>query len=299
MSSLKEVKNRINSVKSTQKITSAMQMVASAKLHKRQQSIEVLYPYQQQMDNIMNNFLSSDIGDIKSPYIEQRKVERVAILPVSSNTSLCGAFNANVNREFLEVYTQYKEALGEDNIEIYPIGRKIDDYIKKQGISINQSFEHLSDKPTYETAHELVSLLMNRFIKREIDKVVVLYHHFKMVSTQVLMVETFLPLNLSTLIKEKKSENTLEKTNTVAPQYIVEPSVEEFIEELIPQAVRLRMFTILLDANTSEHAARMLAMQLATDNADELIDDLTQQYNKTRQQAITNELLDIVGGTFK
>ena len=299
MSSLKEVKNRINSVKSTQKITSAMQMVASAKLHKRQQSIEVLYPYQQQMDRILNNFLSSDIGDIKSPYLEQRKVERVAILPVSSNTSLCRAFNTNINRAFLEVYNQYKEELGENSIELYPIGRKVEDFIKKQGISINQSFEHLSDKPTYEAAHKLVNGLMNRFIERKIDKVVIIYHHFKVVSTQVLEVETFLPLKLSSLIKEKKDQKALNENSVVAPQYIIEPSIEEFIEELIPQAVRLRMFTILLDANTSEHAARMLAMQLATDNADELIDDLTQQYNKTRQQAITNELLDIVGGTFK
>ncbi|NMA73399.1 MAG: F0F1 ATP synthase subunit gamma [Bacteroidales bacterium] len=299
MSSLKEVKNRINSVKSTQKITSAMQMVASAKLHKRQQSIEVLYPYQQQMDDILNNFLSSDMGDIRSPYIEERKVKRVAILPVSSNSSLCGAFNANVNREFLEVYTQYKEELGEDNLEVYPIGRKVADYVRKLNITVKQSFDHLSDKPTFETAHKLVSLLMNKFIEKEIDKVVIIYHHFKMISTQVLMVETFLPLKLSALIKERKNQDTLDKDNLATPQYIVEPSVQEFIEELIPQAVRLKMFTILLDANTSEHAARMLAMQLATDNADELIEDLTQQYNKTRQQSITNELLDIIGGTFK
>lgn len=299
MSSLKEVKNRINSVKSTQKITSAMQMVASAKLHKRQQSIDGLYPYQQLMDKILRNFLSSDLGEIKSPFLEEREVKRVAIVPIASNTSLCGAFNANVNRRFLEVYTQYKEELGAENITIYPVGRKVNDFIKKQEIPVAQSYENLAEHLAYETSHEFASMLMNKFITKEIDQVVLIYHHFKMISSQILMVETYLPIDLASLIKINESSEIIGETQTEIPSYIVEPSVEEFIQELIPQAVRLKMHTVLLDANTSEHAARMLAMQMATDNAEELIDDLTQQYNKTRQQAITNELLDIIGGTFK
>ncbi len=299
MSSLKEVKNRINSVKSTQKITSAMQMVASAKLHKRQQSIDGLYPYQQLMDKILRNFLSSDLGEIKSPFLEEREVKRVAIVPIASNTSLCGAFNANVNRRFLEVYTQYKEELGAENITIYPVGRKVNDFIKKQEIPVAQSYENLSEHLAYETSHEFASMLMNKFITKEIDQVVLIYHHFKMISSQILMVETYLPIDLASLIKINESSEIIGEIQTEIPSYIVEPSVEEFIQELIPQAVRLKMHTVLLDANTSEHAARMLAMQMATDNAEELIDDLTQQYNKTRQQAITNELLDIIGGTFK
>lgn len=299
MSSLKEVKNRINSVKSTQKITSAMQMVASAKLHKRQQSIDGLYPYQQLMDKILRNFLSSDLGEIKSPFLEEREVKRVAIVPIASNTSLCGAFNANVNRRFLEVYTQYKEELGAENITIYPVGRKVNDFIKKQEIPVAQSYENLAEHLAYETSHEFASMLMNKFITKEIDQVVLIYHHFKMISSQILMVETYLPIDLASLIKINESSEIIGEIQTEIPSYIVEPSVEEFIQELIPQAVRLKMHTVLLDANTSEHAARMLAMQMATDNAEELIDDLTQQYNKTRQQAITNELLDIIGGTFK
>ena len=299
MSSLKEVKNRINSVKSTQKITSAMQMVASAKLHKRQQSIDGLYPYQQLMDKILRNFLSSDLGEIKSPFLEEREVKRVAIVPIASNTSLCGAFNANVNRRFLEVYTQYKEELGAENITIYPVGRKVNDFIKKQEIPVAQSYENLAEHLAYETSHEFASMLMNKFITKEIDQVVLIYHHFKMISSQILMVETYLPIDLASLIKINESSEIIGEIQTEIPSYIVEPSVEEFIQELIPQAVRLKMHTVLLDANTSEHAARMLAMQMAPDNAEERIDDLTQQSNKTRQQAITNELLDIIGGTFK
>ncbi len=299
MSSLKEVKNRISSVKSTQKITSAMQMVASAKLHRRQQSIEGLYPYQQQMNNILTNFLSSDIGEIESPFLEERKVKKVAIIAVSSNTSLCGAFNANVNRKFTEVYNQYKEKIGADAITVYPIGRKIEEFIRKQSINYPKSYQSLSDNPTFETAHELASQLMDDFLAKRIDQVILIYHHFRMVSSQVLTTETYLPIELSSLVQENKSREILGKYQSTSPQYIVEPSVEELIAELIPQAIRLKMFTVLLDASTSEHAARMLAMQLATDNAEELIDDLTQQYNKSRQQAITNELLDIIGGTFK
>ncbi len=299
MGSLKEVKNRINSVKSTQKITSAMQMVASAKLHKRQQSIDGLYPYQQLMDKILRNFLSSDLGEIKSPFLEEREVKRVAIVPIASNTSLCGAFNANVNRKFLEIYTEYKEKLGVENIIVYPVGRKVNDFVKKQEISIARSYENLAEHLAYDTSHEFASMLMNDFIKGEIDQVVLIYHHFKMISSQILMVDTYLPIDLASLIKINESSEIIGETQVEVPEYIVEPSVEEFIQELIPQAIRLKMHTVLLDANTSEHAARMLAMQMATDNAEELIDDLTQQYNKSRQQAITNELLDIIGGTFK
>lgn len=289
MASLKEVKNRINSVKSTRKITSAMKMVASAKLHKAQGTIENMLPYQKKLNKILTNFLSADLP-VESPYVKVREVKRVAIVAFSSNTSLCGAFNANVARMLLQIIDKY-QGLGQENILIFPIGKKVDEAVKRMGFQTQETDPALSDKPTYQAASDLARRLMEMFAAGEVDRVEMVYHHFKSMGVQLLTQETYLPIDLTRLVDSKEGRDEM------VSDYIIEPNAEELIADLIPTVLGQKLFTAAVDSNASEHAARTLAMQVATDNANELIQDLTKQYNKSRQQAITNELLDIVGGS--
>ena len=288
MASLKEVKTRINSVQSTRKITSAMKMVASAKLHKAQGAIENMLPYQRKLNKILTNFLSADLP-VESPFCVERPVKRVAIVAFSSNSSLCGAFNANVLKMFLQTVGEYRE-LGQDNILIYPVGKKIEEAVKKLGFFPQGSYQKLADKPSYDEAAALAKLLMELFLEKNIDRVELIYHHFKSMGVQELLRERYLPIDLSAVQND-------EERGGVVNDYIIEPSAAQLIADLIPQVLSQKIFTAALDSNASEHAARTLAMQIATDNANELIQELTKQYNKTRQQATTNELLDIVGGS--
>ena len=288
MASLKEVKTRINSVQSTRKITSAMKMVASAKLHKAQGAIENMLPYQRKLNKILTNFLSADLP-VESPFCVERPVKRVAIVAFSSNSSLCGAFNANVLKMFLQTVGEYRE-LGQDNILIYPVGKKIEEAVKKLGFFPQGSYQKLADKPSYDEAAALAKLLMELFLEKNIDRVELIYHHFKSMGVQELLRERYLPIDLSAVQND-------EERGGVVNDYIIEPSAAQLIADLIPQVLSQKIFTAALDSNASEHAARTLAMQIATDNANELIQEMTKQYNKTRQQAITNELLDIVGGS--
>ena len=298
MASLKEVKTRINSVKSTRKITSAMKMVASAKLHKAQGAIENMLPYQRKLNKILTNFLSADLP-IESPYIKAREVKRVAIVAFSSNTSLCGAFNANVIKMLLQTVGEFR-TLGQDNILIFPVGKKVDEAAKRLGFQPQETSATLSDKPSYQEASELAHRLMKMYIAGEIDRVELIYHHFKSMGVQILLRETYLPIDLTHLVdgEEKEKEEEVQG-GEIANDYIIEPSAEELIANLIPTVLSQKLFTAAVDSNASEHAARTLARQVATDNANELIQDLTKQYNKSRQQAITNELLDIVGGSMQ
>ena len=298
MASLKEVKTRINSVKSTRKITSAMKMVASAKLHKAQGAIENMLPYQKKLNKILTNFLSADLP-IESPYVQEREVKRVAIVVFSSNTSLCGAFNANVIKMMMQTIGEFR-TLGQDNILIFPIGKKVDEAVKRMGFKPQETSPTLSDKPTYQEAAELAHRLMDMYVAGEVDRVEIIYHHFKSMGVQILLRETYLPINLTNVVSEEDRENEEEvQENEIANDYIIEPNAEELIASLTPTVLSQKIFTAAVDSNASEHAARTLAMQVATDNANELIQDLTKQYNKSRQQAITNELLDIVGGSMK
>ena len=298
MASLKEVKTRINSVKSTRKITSAMKMVASAKLHKAQGVIENMLPYQKKLNKILTNFLSADLP-IESPYVQEREVKRVAIVVFSSNTSLCGAFNANVIKMMMQTIGEFR-TLGQDNILIFPVGKKVDEAAKRMGFKPQEVSPTLSDKPTYQEAAELAHRLMDLYVAGEVDRVEIIYHHFKSMGVQILLRETYLPINLTNVVSEEDRENEEEvQENEIANDYIIEPNAEELIASLIPTVLSQKIFTAAVDSNASEHAARTLAMQVATDNANELIQDLTKQYNKSRQQAITNELLDIVGGPMK
>ncbi|MFT4222870.1 F0F1 ATP synthase subunit gamma [Dysgonomonas sp.] len=288
MASLKEIKSRISSVKSTKKITSAMKMIASSKLHKAQNAITNFLPYQQKLDNILTNLLASDTG-YDSPFIRKRETQRVAIVVFASNSSLAGAYNANVIKEFNAVYDKKKNELGKENILIYPIGKKIFDAVRKQGLKPEGDYKEMADKPAYQAVQDLAKILIDKFVNKEIDDVALIYHHFISTGSQKLLTKTFLPFDLS-------HGNETDAKNEVQPDYILEPSKEEILESLIPTVLYARLYAALLDANASEHAARMVAMQIASDNADELVQDLTVQYNKSRQQAVTNELLDIIGG---
>ncbi|MBP3679247.1 MAG: F0F1 ATP synthase subunit gamma [Bacteroidaceae bacterium] len=284
MASLKEVKGRIATVNNTRKITSAMKMVASAKLHKAQAAITRMLPYEQRISRLLANFLSGS-EQIVSPFTVQRKVKRMALIVFSSNSSLCGGFNANVikhTQQWLETHAH----LPQEDILLYPVGRKVWEALTKQGYQVQGDFQHMADKPTFAEAAALAQSLMEMYQKGEVDRVELLYNHFKSTSTQVLTNEVYLPIPLP------DQEETSGETD-----YILEPSRAELLAMLLPKVLRLKLYTVLLDSNASEHAARTLAMQIATDNADDLLQELTLMYNKTRQQAITNELLDIVGGS--
>ena len=283
MASLKEVKGRIATVNNTRKITSAMKMVASAKLHKAQGAITNMLPYERRLHGLLTNLLGgSEVLVWNTP----REVKRVALVVFSSNSSLCGGFNANVIKHATQWLDEH-QALGKDNILIYPVGKKVADALSKMGYVIQGNFQHLADKPSFAEAAELTQGLMNLFTRGEVDRVELLYNHFKSTASQILTREVYLPM--------QTSGNTIEGKEDM--DYILEPSREELLATLLPKVLRMKLYTVLLDSNASEHAARTMAMQIATDNADDLLQELTLMYNKTRQQAITNELLDIVGGS--
>ena len=299
MASLKEVKGRIATVNNTRKITSAMKMVASAKLHKAQGAITHMLPYEKRLHELLTNLLGG--GDALF-WGTPREVKRVALVVFSSNSSLCGGFNANVIKHATQWLDEH-QALGKENILIYPVGKKVADAMVKMGYPIQGDYQHLADKPSFAEAAELAQGLMDKFAHGEVDKVELIYNHFKSTATQILTREVYLPMGSQNCHSER-SEDVLLRTSSeksrVHPQdvdYILEPSREELLTMLLPKVLRMKLYTALLDSNASEHAARTMAMQIATDNADDLLQELTLMYNKTRQQAITNELLDIVGGS--
>ena len=319
MPSLKEIKNRIASVNSTRKITSAMKMVASSKLHHAQVQIEKMLPYESMLEHILKTFLASD-ADANSVYERPREVKKVALVVFSSNSSLCGGFNSNVIKLMQQAIAEYQN-LGKDNIIIYPIGRKVAEKVTKLGFASAGDFTALADKPNSADCIQIATELGKKFREGEIDKVELIYHHFKSAGSQILTRKTFMPIDLESELEAdherdltsniitKKAQDYLKKrtrqeqereSESVKPlndNFIVEPDMETVLGVLVPKMAHLMLYTALLDSNASEHAARMVAMQTATDNADELLRELNLQYNKSRQQAITNELLDIVGGS--
>lgn len=286
MASLKEVKNRIASVSSTRKITSAMKMIASAKLHKAQSAITSFLPYSVKLNHILTSLLASD-ASVDSEYSAKRDLKKVAIVAFSSNSSLCGGFNANVMKEFSVVYSDYKH-LGNENILIYPVGKKIAEYIKKQGLQPQGDYQDLANRPSFVPIQELSKDLVQKFLNKEVDEIVLVYTHFKSMGVQEVTQAVYLPFKLS---QPDDSNST-----TVLPDYILEPDRKELLSTLIPTVLTSNLYSALLDSSASEHAARSMAMQIATDNATDLVQDLTIEYNKNRQAAITNQLLDIIGG---
>lgn len=288
MASLKEVKTRIASVNSTRKITSAMKMVASSKLHRAQQAIENMRPYERQLTRIMSTFVGSMEGEVDTAYAAQRDVKRVVIVLFTSNSSLCGGYNANAVKAFVKKVEEYRI----HDIEIcrvYAMGKKAAEAVGKLKNFDLVDKSALLDHPSYQEAAKVASELMDLYVKGDIDEVDLIYHHFKSAGTQILTTETFLPIDLHADSTEEGATNNL--------NFIVEPSMGDIVNQLIPKSLHLRLYTALLDSLASEHAARVIAMQVATDNADDLLRELTLTYNKTRQQAITNELLDIAGGS--
>lgn len=321
MPSLKEIKSRIASVNSTRKITSAMKMVASSKLHHAQTAIENMLPYENMLEHILKTFLVS-APDVELPFDQERPVKKVALIVFSSNSSLCGGFNANIIKTMLHAIEEYrKQGLTNDDIIIYPIGRKVEEKVRKLGLRSAGSFVHLADKPNSAQCRDISVEAGTMFLEGKVDKVELIYHHFKSAGSQVLTRRTFLPIDLhddvgadndrdlTSNLATKKSQEYLKNRNkqeeereqaTVKPlndNFLVEPDLKTVLTELVPKELHLMVYTALLDSNASEHAARLVAMQTATDNADELLRELNLQYNKSRQAAITSELLDIVGGS--
>lgn len=296
MASLKEVKTRISSVNSTRKITSAMKMVASSKLHRAQQLIENMRPYQTRLERMTSTFVSHLEGDVSSQYAVQREVRRVALVVYTSNSSLCGAFNANVIKAFNRKLQEYRKA-GVEVVAVYPMGRKAADAARKMGFTDFEDYSGLLDHPSYESVARIAATLMAAFDSRDLDRVDLVYHHFCSVGKQVMNEEVFLPVSL--VATSCEGVDSGQANVAYSDNYIIEPSVGDLLSELIPKSLYLKLYTALLDSLASEHAARVMAMQVATDNADELLRQLTLTYNKTRQQAITTELLDIVGGSMQ
>ena len=273
MPSLKEIKGRIGSVQSTLKITSAMKLVASAKLRKAQQTIEGM-----------------------------RGKLRIALVAFASNSSLCGAFNANAVRLTLETIRSY----GDADVTVYSIGRKMADSMRKAGHPSPADYQKLADKPSYAPAAELAEKLMADFLAGRLDRIDLVYNHFVSSGKQVPVRETLLPMGEI----PGQARNEDESAPTASPgipslipgltrdlDYILEPSASALLADLLPKSLRLKFYTALLDSNASEHAARTVAMQTATDNGEDLLQELTLQYNKSRQQKITSEILDLAGGS--
>ena len=313
MSSLNEIKSRIASVKNTLKITSAMKMVASAKLHKAQIAIGGKLPYEQQLHRILSGLLQDDdlhkamhdklgfgnphghsavvLQDIGLDQVPIKDVyPRIAILAISSNSSLCGSFNANVVNKYDETI-QILEGQGytKEDIDVYVIGRKIGDAVRKSGYAIKDDRSHIADKPSYDAAFDLATDLVDSFIAGEVSQVVLVYSHFASAASQPVVRENYLPLPL----------HDYEDDVDEPVDYLLEPDALTLVRHLLPQVLLLKLYTVLLDANAAEHAARTLAMQVASDNAKDLIGELTLAYNKGRQQEITAEILDLIGGTMQ
>ena len=306
MPSLKEIKGRIASVKSTLKITSAMKLVASAKLRKAQQAIEGMRPYERKLQEMLAHLTrqaggsgvvlsSASLRDPIRAYAPESTTpepkpevsKKVAIVAFASNSSLCGAFNANAVRLALETI----QSFGEAQVTVYSVGRKMAEAMKKMGYPSPADYQHLADKPSYAEAAVLAEQLMEDFREGRVGRVELVYNHFVSSGKQVPVRETFLP---STAVISGEAAGEVEKSET---DYILEPSARELLEELLPKSQKLKFYTALLDSNASEHAARTVAMQTATDNGEDLLQELTLQYNKSRQQKITAEILDLAGGS--
>ena len=320
MPSLKEIKGRIASVNSTRKITSAMKMVASSKLHHAQVAIQNMLPYETMLEHILKSFLAAE-AEAQTIFDQERPVKRVALVVFSSNSSLCGGFNANIIRTMQRTVEAYTEELGDGSVDVYPVGRKVAEKACKLGYKCCGEYASLVDHPQVHPCIELAMELGEKFAKGEIDRVELIYHHFKSAGSQVLTNKQFLPIDieselerdherdLTSNIATKKAQDYLRKNRRKKAErqegeavplndnFIVEPDMNSVLSQLIPKLAHLMLYTALLDSVASEHAARMVAMQTATDNADELLRQLNLQYNKSRQQAITSELLDMIGGS--
>ena len=280
MANLKEIRNRISSVKSTMQITSAMKMVSAAKLKKAQDAITAMRPYANKLTELLQSLSATLDADSGSKFSDQREVKKVLIVAITSNRGLCGAFNSNIVKETRRLTSEdYKD----QNVSLVTIGKKGNDILSKSNTVIennNQVFDDL----TFDNVANIAEFLMDKYADGAFDKIDLVYNKFKNAGTQIVMTEQFLPI-----VPEASDAN-------VNLDYIFEPSKIEIVEQLIPKSLKTQLFKAVRDSFASEHGARMTAMHKATDNATELRDQLTLSYNKARQAAITNEILEIVGG---
>lgn len=288
MANLKEVRTRIASVSSTQQITSAMKMVSAAKFRRAQNAIVGMRPYADQLQEIIADI---DTGDgLVTPYHDQRPMQNVLVVVVTSNKGLCGAFNSNVLKQAQQRLDHYRAALPEGGqLHVMSIGKKSSELLVRQKDLILTTHDDLLDSPSFDAIASLADTVMQRFTDKQIDRVEVIYNQFKNSLTQILSTEQFLPV-----AGDAKVDTA---AGTMANDYIYEPSKEEILREMVPLTLRSTFYRIILDSLASEHGARMTAMQKATDNATELLKDLTLSYNKARQAAITNEIIEIVSGS--
>ncbi|MHA6250142.1 ATP synthase F1 subunit gamma [Pontibacter sp. CAU 1760] len=289
MASLKEVRSRITSVSSTQQITKAMKMVAAAKLRRAQDNILRMRPYAQRLSGILTNLSSLTEGAVDNVYAEKRDINRVLIIAITSDRGLAGAFNSNVIKGVTALINEkYSSQLASGNVTILAIGRKGMEAFKKKGMTVIDDYTGIFGAMSFDTVRVAAERAMDGFVAREFDKVDIVYNEFKNVATQVVRQEQFLPI-------EEKPEMEADAAALLV-DYTFEPSKEQIIEELIPKSLKIQVYKAVLESNASEHGARMTAMDKATENAGELLKQLKLTYNRTRQAAITTEILEIVGG---
>lgn len=289
MANLKEVRTRIESVNSTKQITSAMKMVAASKLRKSQNAIMALRPYAEKFSEILERSTSG--GQQSTVFAENRELERVLIIPLSSNKGLCGVFNANVIRETINlIKEEYQNLLDDGKLDILCVGSKVEESLKFKKYPVVGNDNHILDDLTYENAVLLAEKLMKYFEEKKYDRIVFVYNQFKNAATQILVCEQFLPI-----VSQQSNDNGQESSD-MEIDYIFQPSREEIYNEMVPNSLKMQVYRILLDSFASEQGARMISMTQATDNATELLKELNLTYNKARQSAITNELVEIVSG---
>lgn len=286
MANLKEVRIRIASVQSTQKITSAMKMVSASKLRRAQNAIVKLRPYSSKLNEILESISENNDSNNENVFGVQRPINHVTLVLISSNRGMCGSFNSNVIKMGLQIiHEKYADQFKNGNLSLITIGKRVTEYFVKREYPVIHSDIVLTENPNYDRATEVSNLLMNSFKNKKTDYIEIIYNQFKNAATQILINEQFLPI--------KQKEQTGKKSNT---EYIFEPSKEIIIEELVPKILKLQFYKSILDSIASEHGARMTAMHKATDNAGEMIKSLKLSYNKARQAAITNEISEIVSG---
>jgi len=287
MANLKEVKSRIQSVTSTQQITKAMKMVAAAKLRRAQDNILQMRPYAQKLNNMLQNLSSQQESGEGGDFSEVKPVNKVLLIVVSSDKGLCGAFNSTVFKSTIRhINANYKSQFDKGNVDILTIGKKSMDYFTKRDYNVISDYWDMFSPVDYEKSNSIAEFAMDNFLNGTYDKVELVYNEFKNVATQILRVEQYLPVAPSEEVEGQKFE----------VDYIFQPSREEIVENLIPKSLKIQVFKAILESNAAEHGARMTAMDQATDNAGELLKELKLTYNRTRQAAITTEILEIVAG---
>ncbi|REE00510.1 ATP synthase F1 subunit gamma [Marinoscillum furvescens] len=293
MANLKEVKGRIQSVTSTQQITKAMKMVAAAKLRRAQDRITQMRPYSQKLSSIIGNVSAGvDSEQIDNPYAEVRDTQKVLLVVVTSDRGLCGAFNSSIFKKAKAVIAEkYADVEAAGNLFIMPVGKKGYDHFSKRGYNIVDTYAELFSDLNFETAMEAAEFAMESFVEGVYDQVEIVYNEFKNVATQIAVAEQFLPIQ-----NDSAEEQEEESTNNASEDYIYEPNQAFIFSEIVPKSLKIQFYKTLLESNASEQGARMTAMDQATDNAGELLKELRLTYNRTRQAAITKEILEIVGG---